>query len=124
MGVWSALKALRRRSATVEAPEDAPGATISEAPLPDDVHAALRKLQGEMADMQLHWAEVLDKLTAWANRQSARDRQHARRALDQLATDQAPEQPPAHQDIPQQHTLAETKADLRRRAAALARGIA
>jgi len=116
----SLLNRLRMRG---EPPEVAPEAPNAPDPVPEDVRQALMRLQGEWAAMQLHWAEVLDKLQAWSNRQSARDRKAAGKALDRLGAD---EEVPQHQpDIPaHQPTLAETKADLRRRAAALSRGIA
>lgn len=116
------LNRFRTRPAPEPASEDAPGTTIPNPALPDDVHMALAKLQGDWAEMQLQWAEVLDKLQGWANRQSARDRKAASKALDRLAQDEAsaeaisqvPTSPP---DI--EPTIADQKAELRRRVASM-----
>jgi len=47
--------------------------------------AALEKSSTGLVDMRLQWAEVLDKLQRWTNRQSARDQQKVRRSLEELA---------------------------------------
>jgi hypothetical protein len=47
----------------------------------DDQEARLERLVSEFALLRMEWAEVLDKITAWANRQAARDRVAFRKAL-------------------------------------------
>jgi len=103
-----------------EPSENAPSAPEAVPPLPDDIRQALMRLQSEWASMQLHWAEVLDKLQAWSSRQSARDRKAANKGLDRLAQDGEMELQQGPQlDPPAPHI--ETKDELRRRAAALYR---
>lgn len=125
MGLWDKLTNGWRTPAEPEtASQDAPQAPIGPDPLPDDLRQAVMVMQGQWADMQLHWAEVLDKLTAWSNRQSARDRKAANKSLDRLAQDEAGEASPApHLDNPisQLPSMADQKAELRRRVAALQR---
>lgn len=85
------LKAVIRRWVGVaEAPatrEDAPRATSGE---PDgvevppdfaDLPRAVFELKSEVTLLRMEWAEVLDKITAWANRQAARDRVAFKKAL-------------------------------------------
>lgn len=111
------LNRLRTLREPVEAPEDAPESPISEPPLPDDIRQAMMQLRGEWADMQLHWSEVLDKLQAWAQRQSARDRKHANRSLDRLSQEEEAPAAPSPDIAPQ--SPVDVKAELRRRVAAM-----
>lgn len=46
------------------------------------VAARLTSIEERMAEMELGWAETLDKLSRWAKRQSKRDRDAANRGLD------------------------------------------
>lgn len=73
--------------------------------------AELEKMLRDLTMLRLEWSEVLDKLQAWTNRQTARD---ARRVKSGLSTLEAPEaiqsdDPPPDQQQPM------TKAELRRR---------
>lgn len=97
-----------------DAPNPAPltGAELSRV---DDLERKLARIEAQFADLQLSWAETLDKLSAWANRQATRDR----RALQQrLEPDPEPveETPP-----PAAAPAAPSKAELRARLAALQR---
>jgi hypothetical protein len=51
------------------------------------IAARLTDLEAQVSQLQLAWSETLDKLTAWGNRQAARERRRADRALDQLGGD-------------------------------------
>lgn len=44
--------------------------------------AELRQFQAELSQLRLEWQETLDKITAWANRQAARDRRAIGKALE------------------------------------------
>lgn len=81
----------------------------------DGIEKQLREVQL----MRLEWAEVLDKLTAWTNRQSARDAKYLKVGLAKIAQD-APE-PTNDEEAEESPTL--TKADLRRRLRAQNGGI-
>lgn len=69
----------------------------------EDVVAELAKLRGEMANLQLQWAEVLDKITAWGNCVAARERQRVKRALEDVETVEAEgdDLPPSQNVSPQ-----------------------
>lgn len=45
------------------------------------IAARMTRLEERAAEMELAWAETLDKLSAWAKRQSKRERDAAGRAL-------------------------------------------
>lgn len=106
------------------ASQDAPGSTIAREPVPDDLRLAVAKLQGDWAEMQLQWAETLDKLQAWANRQSARDRKAAGKALDRLAAEEEQQLVPQAAPTPDiAPSPADVKAELRQRVARM-RGMA
>lgn len=78
--------------------EDGAGATISgqeasQSPPPASSaqEATLEHLVSEFALLRMEWAEVLDKITAWANRQAARDRVAFRKALGDRPPQDDPE---------------------------------
>jgi hypothetical protein len=90
--------------------------------------AQLQQIAADNAELRLEWAEVLDKLQSWANRQTARDSKRVKTALTKATeTDQdsepageaLPVRPPADQ---RSYRLPEGKAELRRRAAMLRNG--
>jgi hypothetical protein len=123
--------AIRSAWPSTETLDVAPQATIAE---PSDLDPAnilharliatereLTHIRSEFAQLQLHWAEVLDKLTAWAQRQATRDRRKMQTMLKE--DDEQPEQLEAPQPPPRELSLAEQKQELRRRAAHM-RGIA
>lgn len=120
MGLRQLLNRFRTVAAQESASQDAPGDTIEQHPLPDDLRQALYQVRGEWAEMQLHWSEVLDKLQAWSARQSARDRKAANKGLDRLAQEDQVQQLEASPQLLEQPHV-ETKDELRRRAAALYR---
>jgi len=80
---------------------------------------AVEKTLREVQLMRLEWAEVLDKLTAWTNRQSARDAKYLKVGLQKIAQD-APESTNDGEAVP---TPTPTKQDLRRALQARMRGI-
>lgn len=49
------------------------------------VQREVDKLRAQIADIQLQWAEVLDKIAAWGNRQAARDRARVKESLRMTA---------------------------------------
>lgn len=102
--------------------EDAPQAPIAPDPIQDDLRFQVDRLRAEWNELQLHWAEVLDKITAWSNRQAARDRKAFGKSMSRLAegTD-APAEVPGYIGEPPSISPADTKQELRRRAAALYR---
>lgn len=118
-----AAKLLRRWAGPVE--ELPPDPTVA------SLQAELDRLRAQVADVQLQWAEVLDKIAAWGNRQAARDRARVRDALkapqsdEELVTDPTGgdegERGSAGLPAPANGTGGETKADLWARARA--RGI-
>lgn len=55
-----------------------------------DVDARLSKLEGQLTTLRMEWAEVLDKINAWASRQAARDRRAAGKALEASLNDDPP----------------------------------
>jgi len=64
----------------------------------------------ELELVRLEWAEVLDKITAWTARQSARDAKAAKRNLSQMV-----EEPPGDPNgEPPVHSPTLTKIELRR----------
>ena len=117
------LKALQKWLRTGEKPaQDAPQPTIAPDPVGDDLRFQVDRLRAEWAELQLHWAEVLDKITAWSNRQAARDRKAFGKSMSKL--EEGPEQPqefgpPTLTEQPP----ADVKAELRRRVANLRRGV-
>jgi hypothetical protein len=72
---------------------------------------AMEKSLREVQLMRLEWAEVLDKLTAWTNRQSARDAKYLKVGLQKITQDDPGTTIPAEGDP----TTAPTKAELRSR---------
>ena len=64
-------------------------------PLVAALEARVRALEERLAHisadsglLRVEWSEVLDKISHWASRQSARDQKTAKRNLDALATSQ------------------------------------
>lgn len=110
------LKALRNWLRTDEEPSQvAPEPTNVPDPVGDDLRFQVDRLRAEWAELQLHWAEVLDKITAWSNRQAARDRKLLGKSMKHLE-----EQELERESIPAQLTdvpPADVKAELRRRVA-------
>lgn len=84
----------------------------------DELERQVARLSSQLADVQLAWAETLDKLQAWANRQATRDRRSLGRNLD--AAESIPEAP-QHAQEPAGSAAPPTKAELRARLAALQR---
>jgi len=81
---------------------------------PPDLGTRLAAVEQGLKDVQLmrlEWAEVLDKLTAWTNRQSARDAKYLKTGLQKIAQD-APELTNAEEPIADPRAM---KAELRRR---------
>lgn len=97
-----------------DAPNPAPltGAELSRV---DDLERKLARIEAQFADLQLSWAETLDKLSAWANRQATRDRRALQQRLEP-EPESIEEAPP-----PQAAPAAPSKAELRARLAALQR---
>jgi len=88
------LKALLQRLAQGFPPSEvAPQAPNAPDPVgndlltPDDLLSAVQAAKSEIALLRLEWAEVLDKITAWANRQAARDRVTMRNLLKEPIPD-------------------------------------
>jgi hypothetical protein len=50
-------------------------------PEPGTPQGRLSQVESDLAMVRLEWAEVLDKINAWANRQAARDRVALKRTL-------------------------------------------
>lgn len=101
-----------------KASEVAPEPTNAPDPVGDDLRFQVDRLRAEWAELQLHWAEVLDKITAWSNRQAARDRKAfgksmGRLAEEDLGTELLQASPP--------ETPVDVKAELRRRVANMGR---
>lgn len=97
MGFKAAWRALvHGQDPTREAAAVAPGQGVLQ-PIHslDDLAAAVNSLHRELAQLRLEWAETLDKMTAWANRQAARDR--IRLKATPLAGEDEPDQVPAAQ---------------------------
>jgi hypothetical protein len=46
------------------------------------ISSRLTSIEERLAEIELGWAETLDKLSAWAKRQSKRERDAANKALD------------------------------------------
>lgn len=76
--------------------------------------ARLTSIEERLAEIELGWAETLDKLSRWAKRQSKRERDEANRAL----TDPHPE--PLGASL--SHDPQQRKHELRRKLAALRAG--
>jgi len=68
-------ESLRRRVAALEADRDEDRGTVV-------------SLKSKVSALSVEWAEFLDKMTAWTNRQSARDRKKVHSNLEQV--DDAP----------------------------------
>lgn len=117
------LFAKRLLGRTPKALEVAPEAPIAPDPVADDLRFQMDRLKAEWAELQLHWAEVLDKITAWANRQAARDRKAFGKSMGRLVEREGPDdgvdqaEGTARPEAPMQ----DIKADLRRRVAAMGR---
>ena len=85
MGIKAAWRALWASSAAAPVVTVTPPQTDTDtfqtaetvAQLAGQVHAH----HAELAQLRLEWAETLDKFTAWANRQAARDRGRVQRAM-------------------------------------------
>lgn len=84
----------------------------------DGLEREVARLGAQLADIQLAWAETLDKLTAWANRQATRDRRTLGRKLED--TGESFEGPQHVQEAPAS-AAPPTKAELRARLAAMQR---
>lgn len=82
---------------------------------PKRLEERVAALEAEQIGMQLAWAEVLDKITAWGNRQAARDRARVKAVLSESPED-APETTNGGQPSPMVPP-GDPKAELRRRAA-------
>jgi hypothetical protein len=50
-----------------------------------DLTAAVNSHHAEIAQLRLEWAETIDKFTAWANRQAARDRVRMKKSMGEMA---------------------------------------
>lgn len=90
--------------------------------------AQLQQIAADNAELRIEWAEVLDKLQAWANRQTARDTKRVKRTLGEAA-DGPPDDPaPQGEQIPRPvgeqrfQNRPDAKFELRRRAALLRNG--
>lgn len=92
MGLKAAWKALWGSQEPAPAPTVTPPQTDADAfqaaetlaQLAGQVHAH----HAELAQLRLEWAETLDKFTAWANRQAARDRGRVTRAMRSMEPDE------------------------------------
>lgn len=98
MGLWRRFRALvgDRRTLDVGSGRTNPAPDGSELDPEEEgpqrsLEAQIAELRGEFAVVRLEWAEVLDKVTAWANRQAARDRVMLKQRLDQMNAE-APEE--------------------------------
>lgn len=105
MGLKAAWKALWSSPELAAAPTVTPPQTDADAfqaaetlaQLAGQVHAH----HAELAQLRLEWAETLDKFTAWANRQAARDRGRVTRAMRSMEPDEEEGAP----GMPVQQTL-------------------
>lgn len=79
--------------------------------------SALLDVRKEFDELNLEWAGVLSKIKRWANREAARTRHDAEKALDQIHEPAAPAEPVQVQDV-----RAMTKAQLRQLAHSLKNG--
>lgn len=119
------LKQLRNAIARLFSPSETPQATISEPLDPSDrerliaAEKSIARMQDDFLQLRLTWAETVDKLQAWASRQSTRDRRALR---SQLNVEDEPEEtaaaPATAEAMPSGQP---TKAELRARLAALQR---
>lgn len=50
----------------------------------DDLDRAIGQIRGDVADLKLQWAEILDKIQRWASRQAKRDALDLKRRLESL----------------------------------------
>lgn len=97
MGLRAAWNALRgREEAAVTAPKHVHEATpdeLSRAETLDELAQQVHSHHAEIAQLRLEWAETLDKFTAWANRQAARDRGRVQRAMRSMEPSEEDEGP-------------------------------
>lgn len=98
MGLWRRFRALvgDRRTLDVGSGRANPAPDGSEVEDAENepqrsLEAQIAELRGEFAVVRLEWAEVLDKVTAWANRQAARDRVMLKQRLDAMNAEPAEE---------------------------------
>lgn len=83
MGLKAAWRALfgRIEAAGVLASDHREAPTVAPQPTVAELAAAINAHHRELSQLRLEWAETLDKMTAWANRQAARDRVRIKAAL-------------------------------------------
>lgn len=98
MGLKAAWKALLGRSDAVVIPpnyvhEPEPDGLERAATL-DELAGQVHAHHAEITQLRLEWAETLDKFTAWANRQAARDRGRVQRAMKSMEPSEEDEGPP------------------------------
>lgn len=102
MGLKAAWRALFGRSEAApvptltgaEPPPVVPYPTLSE------LAAALNGHHRELAQLRLEWAETLDKMTAWANRQAARDRVRIKHSMDTVEANESEPEPAPSPQLP------------------------
>lgn len=94
MGLKSAWKALWSRSAAtsdtirvVREPSPELPAPLLDVPDYSEIVAAVNAHHAEITQLRLEWAETLDKFTAWANRQAARDRVRMKASMRSMEPD-------------------------------------
>jgi hypothetical protein len=82
------------------------GPEVSEvAPVLGELADAVNALHSQMTLLRLEWTEVLDKLNAWTNRQSARDRIATKKRLERMSDDGQE----LEEELPAPHQASERK---------------
>lgn len=79
--------AISEGGAETDRGSEAAGDAVEVAPDLVELAKAVNHIRSEMMLLRLEWAEVIDKLTAWSNRQAARDRVRAKKNLDRMNDD-------------------------------------